>query len=731
LNETRRVPATLDNEPIAGAGGVTSHRPADDPADIWYSILRVLRRRRLLMVSVFAGVVALVIGITLATPKHYTADVKLIAGNPGAATSTGAEVQTGLPVLNALAIPSTIHSAETYVELFGERPIVERVRDQLALDTTVLQLSQAVKIKPVTNTNIISLSATWTDPETAARIANEFAAVFMARETELVQAQATSELSFLAQQMPVAAKRLHDAEAQISTFEATNKIADLGAMTASVVSAAAAIDAKSNVVELEKRQSDAQIASLTSQLAVTQPSSSNGGTVTQNPVLAQLRGQLAQAEVQRDTARQQYTEMHPAMRAAERQVDNLRRQIAQTPATVVAQVNTAANPVYQQEQQLLGVARAASASDTAQISELQKQRTAVNGQLATLPNSARRLAELKREQKSAEDVLNALQTKNNDLLVSRTTALSDVAIVEPASAYAAVRSPHIALNTIVGVILGLLLASAAAFLAELLDGRIRDEQDVEEELKLPVLVSVPLLPSGSGSIVPVSRRPAFQESYFQLVLAMRYSSDRMLRTITITSPLKGDGKSTVAVNVSAALGEIAVSGADGEARVLIIDADMRCPTLDTIFGIENKLGLTDILIGRAQLNQCVHRSNRPGVDVLTSGGHSPNPIKLLQSDRFNALLKEAEACYATVIVDSPALTPLYDAAVIAAQTDGAIMIVSAGQTDVRSTRKALARLDSVGVNLIGTVVNRTTKVEDYGDYFATLSKHVKELPANG
>jgi succinoglycan biosynthesis transport protein ExoP len=212
---------------------------------------------------------------------------------------------------------------------------------------------------------------------------------------------------------------------------------------------------------------------------------------------------------------------------------------------------------------------------------------------------------------------------------------------------------------------------------------------------------------------------------------MRYSSDRMLRTITITSPLKGDGKSTVAVNVSAALGEIAVSAVDGEARVLIIDADMRCPTLDTIFGIENNLGLTDILIGRARLNQCVHRTNRPGVDVLTSGAHSPNPIKLLQSDRFTALLKEAEACYATVIVDSPALTPLYDAAVIAAQTDGAIMIVSAGRTDVRSTRKALARLDSVGVNLIGTVVNRTTKVEDYGDYFATLSNRVKELPASG
>jgi capsular exopolysaccharide synthesis family protein len=184
------------------------------------------------------------------------------------------------------------------------------------------------------------------------------------------------------------------------------------------------------------------------------------------------------------------------------------------------------------------------------------------------------------------------------------------------------------------------------------------------------------------------------------------------------------------MNVAGALGEIAVSSIEREARVLIVDADMRRPSLHKKFEVPNDVGLSDILIGRASLSQCVKRTDRPGVDVLTSGTHSPNPVKLLQSNRFDALLSEARARYETVIVDAPALVPVFDAAIVAAKTDGTVMILAAGHTDVRSTRKALARLEGVGVNeLIGTVVNRsTTKVDDYSDYFAVTSPAIKELP---
>jgi capsular exopolysaccharide synthesis family protein len=443
-----------------------------------------------------------------------------------------------------------------------------------------------------------------------------------------------------------------------------------------------------------------------------------------NTELAQYQGQLAAAQ-------QQYTDSHPMVINLKQQIAAVKRQIAGTPPTIVSTVNTIANPVYQTIGQQLAAARAMSVSDAAELTLLAKQRSAINPELARLPAQTAKLAELKRTAKLDEDVYNALQQKYNDATVSRATGISDVTVTAPASADLAVKSPHLLVNLLIAAVVGVLLGLGIVFLIDWFDGRIRDERDVENDLQLPVLASVPQLPSGDGAAaIPVNVRNAALESYFQLVLAMRYSTDRPLRTVTITSPLKGDGKSTVAMNVAGAFGEIAVSSIEREARVLVIDADMRRPSLHRKFEVPNELGLSDVLVGRASFAQAVQRTDRPGVDVLTSGTHSPNPIKLLQSNRFDALLREARERYVTVIVDAPALVPVFDAAIVAAKTDGTVMIVSAGQTDLRSTRKAMARLEAVGVHdLIGTVVNRsTTKVDDYSDYFASGVPALKELP---
>lgn len=720
--------------PISVAGTTASQRatPDVDPVGMWHAFVATLSRRRRLFAYVFFGIVAAVLVVTLLTPKRYTTTVKLIAGNPAGVAAQQQQAQTGLPVLNALLLANTAQSAETYAELLGETPVVQHVIDDLGLRTTVPALAAAVSVKPVTNTNILQLNVTWSDPQTSAKIANDYAAVFVGREAELVASQANGALDFLSKQLPPAAKRLRDADTAVSRFEASHNIADLGTQTQSTVAAAANIDAKIGQMQLEKQQADAQIASLTAQLGTMKPSTANGGTVAENPVLPQLRAQLSQLQIQLATAQQEYTDSHPTVINLKHQVAALKRQIAKTPGTIVATTNTIANPVYEQLTQQLAGARAASAAATAQLAVLARQRSAINPRLASLPVAQARLADLKRKQKLAEDVYNALQQKYNDAMVSRTTALSDITVTQPASAALAQKSPHLAMNLLVAAIVGLLLALGIVFLVDWFDGRIRDEQDVEGDLGLPVLASVPQLPSGEGgAAVPLSVRNAAQEAYYQLVLAMRYSSDRPLRTVAVTSPLKGDGKSTVAMNVAGAFGEIAASSIEREARVLVIDADLRRPTLHKKFGLANTVGLSDILIGQGTLAECAQRTELPGVDVLTSGTPSPNPIKLLQSNRFDALLREARERYVTVIVDAPALVPVFDAAIVAAKTDGAVMVLSAGHTDMRSTRKALAKLEAVGVTeLVGTVMNRATaKVEDYSDYFAVAAPSLKELPS--
>jgi succinoglycan biosynthesis transport protein ExoP len=702
-----------------------------DPVAIWQSFIATILRRRVLFGSVAGGVFAIVAIMTFLSPRMFTTDVKMIAGNPASVAQNPQQAQTGLPVLNALLLANAAQSAETYAELISETPVVQHVIDDLGLKTDVKTLQGAVRVKPVTNTNILSLQVTWNDPATSAKIANDFATVFVTREAELVASSATGALEFLQKQLPDAERRLRLAESNLSKFQTSHSIADLGAQTNSLVTAAANIDAKINATELEKRQADAQVGSLSAQLRGMSATAGGGSSVAQNPVLPQLRGQLAGLQVQLGTARQQYTDSHPTVISLKQQIADLNREIARQPPTIVASSNTIANPVYQQVSQQLAAARAMSESDSAQLGQLAKQRKDINPQLAALPAQSAQMLALQRQKKLAEDTYNALQQKFNDATIARTTGISDVTITQPASAAFYTKTPHTTTNLVIGLVVGLLLALGVVFLVDWFDGRLRDERDIEDELGLPVLASIPLMPSGDGArAVPANVRNAAMESYFQLVLAMRYSSDRPLRSVTITSPLKGDGKSTVAMNIAGALGEIAVSSIEREARVLVIDADMRRPSLHKKFDLPNEFGLTDILVGRASLAQAVQRSDRPGVDVLTSGTHSPNPIKLLQSSRFDALLREAREKYATVIVDAPALVPVFDAAVLANKTDGTVMILSANQTDRRSTRRAIARLETVGVNeLIGTVMNRSTaNIDDYSDYFATGSAALRELP---
>jgi capsular exopolysaccharide synthesis family protein len=199
----------------------------------------------------------------------------------------------------------------------------------------------------------------------------------------------------------------------------------------------------------------------------------------------------------------------------------------------------------------------------------------------------------------------------------------------------------------------------------------------------------------------VRKQRVFVESFLQLVASLNYASDEPLRSVSITSPLPGEGKSTVAFNLAVALAEI-------RPRVLLIDADMRRPTLHTRLGVSKVRGLSDVLVGARMLEDVVRESPLPGLDVITSGASSPNPIKLLQSERFERLLEEARNTYSLVVVDGPAINIVFDGAVIASKTDGTVLVFASGETEVKQVRQALYRLTTAKAkSVIGVVMNRT------------------------
>jgi capsular exopolysaccharide synthesis family protein len=660
----------------------------------------VLYRRRFLFATVVLGFLALVFAATVLSPRSYTTHVKFIAGSSNTAEAPGTAGQTILPVLNAILAASNTQSSETYAEMLRQTPAVQRVIDVQHLSISPHELLAHVKVKPVTNTSILDVGVTWSNPVLAAQIANGLADAFLDVRRDLISQQAESAIRYIGGQLPAAQAKMQRSASALAQYQSKNGIADADQQTQAALTALAALDTKLTSLQVDRRQAAAQLGVVTEQLAAT-PALSNGGHQTaQNPVVAQLRTQLAQVSVQLRTALNQYTEEHPTVKALRSQETQIQHELAVTPATIIAQEATVSNPAHQALTQQTSTLRAQIASDDAQTAALKSERARQEPIIRGLPLRAAALVQLKRQAKQDEDVYNALQHKYGEARVAQTTTLSDVSVISRAAASDAEIRPNLMINLAAGLLVALFLGIAATFIAERIDGSLKTEEDVTERLMLPVLASVPELPErGSGSNW---LRAATVDAFLQLVTSLRYASSDRLRSIAFTSADANDGKSLVALDTAIALAELTP-------RVLLVDADLRLPSLHTKLGMGRDPGLSDLLVGTATFAQAVKSTAHSGLDVITAGTKVPNAYALLQSSAFETFLEEARVSYETVILDTPACGAVVDASVVCARVDGTVYVVASHETDLGLAERGLIRLRNAGVrNVVGAVLNKVS-----------------------
>jgi tyrosine-protein kinase Etk/Wzc len=672
----------------------------EPPHDELHTMWEVLWRRRRMFVTIFVGFVALVMLVSLLWPRSYTSTTKLIAGDPGLQSIKPAD--TTLPVLNALLGNGAGRSPETYVELLQEPPVAQRVIDDLNLGISPGDLLSHITSKPITNTSIIELNVTWSNRDESARIANDFANVFVNRERDLITTQADSALTFLQSKLPDAQAAQSQAERDLAQYEATHEAAYAASQSQpGQQSTVAALDSRMGQLQVDRDQAKATLANVNGQMRSMNPNVESATNVTQNPVVATLQQQLAAVDVQLKTALQQYTEAHPTVIALREQEAQLQKEIAAEPASIVAGHTNAINPTYQSLQQQGATLRSQIASDNAQ---LKADKAQLNALVHALPTQSQELANLQQRAKMAEDVTAALQQRYNDATVAKASSLSDVAVTEPASATLAEVRPNLKLNFLLAVGLGLVFAFSGVFAIEFFDNTYKDENDVARDLPLPVLATIPKVPLTDGDH-PAWLRSLTIDSFLQIVTALRYSSDKPLRTIALVSPLPGDGKSTLCLNLAVAL-------ADVSPGVVLVDADLRRPALHGSLGMQSDFGLSDALVGADDVLNLTRPTKHEGLDFLAAGPPVPRPLKLLQSERFDKALARLRERYRIIIIDTPPVLTVFDGALISTKVDGSVVVVAAGQTDSRSTKRALKRLMALGSpNLLGILLNQAPASE--------------------
>jgi capsular exopolysaccharide synthesis family protein len=275
--------------------------------------------------------------------------------------------------------------------------------------------------------------------------------------------------------------------------------------------------------------------------------------------------------------------------------------------------------------------------------------------------------------------------------------LSRVRAAEPA---AQPSSPNIPLNLFLGTIIGLVAGLVGAFLRSRLDNRVRTPRDAEQITKAPLIGSIAYDARAKERplIVHADPRSPRAESFRALRTNLQFLDMGGRASFVVTSSIPSEGKSTTTINLAIAL-------ADAGRRVALLDTDLRKPKVAEYLSIEGGAGLTDVLIGRAKVNEVMLPWGGRSLYVLPAGKIPPNPSELLGSEQMNHLLEVLEREFDVVLCDAPPLLPVTDAAVLARATSGALMVISVGRTTRHQLSLATQALDTVGAKLAGFVMS--------------------------
>ncbi len=346
------------------------------------------------------------------------------------------------------------------------------------------------------------------------------------------------------------------------------------------------------------------------------------------------------------------------------------------------------------------------AADRAKTKEAQQL---VRDQLAQIPPEDRGGTDARslRDRSRQLQILASLQTGNAEL-------------AEAARPPGSPSSPKIVRNTVLGFFFGLLLGIGLALIIDRLDRRIRNPKEVEGIFKRPLLGAIPESRElAKGGPAQEGLPPATSEAFRLLRANLRYFNvDRDVRSVLITSAAPGDGKSTVAWSLASA-------AAGAGVRTLLIEADLRRPSIGPALGLGDAAGLSTLLAGEAEPNEVVrqvfvadrqngHRSQRT-LDVLPSGPLPPNPSDLVESDRMREILQSAERRYDFVVVDTPPTSLVSDAIPLVGRVGGVIVVGRVGSTNRDAVVHLRNQLENLDAPTLGVVVNAMGRRSDsYG-----------------
>lgn len=348
-----------------------------------------------------------------------------------------------------------------------------------------------------------------------------------------------------------------------------------------------------------------------------------------------------------------------------------------------------------------------------QVTDMEQQIAGTNT-LISMTSDPATLEQLQSRLTQYRTIYSNLVTSYEQVRLAEEQTSTNVVVSEPAAVPFEPVSPKIPRNTVLAVIAGMLLAAGAVFAADTLDDTIKNPDEMRRRFNLPILGMIAWHETDDGRpIALVQPRSPTAESFRALRTNLTYAAlDKPLRRVLVTSPMPQDGKTTIASS-------LAVVFSQNDKNVVLVDADLRRPQIHRKFGIHNRIGLSEMFVRPLDtLSTVVHAVTLPKLAVITSGGVPPNPSELLTSKMMGSILDRLNQAFDLIVIDTPPLLTVTDAAALAPAMDGVIIVAKPGATKMSAFRQSLEQLQAVGARVLGVVLNDVKPTSrKYGYYY--------------
>lgn len=629
--------------------------------------------------------------------------------------------------------------ALTYSQMLKDRPVLSVVKSKLNLKQSLGQLESSITTESIRDTQLIRLTVSNSDPAQAALIANTVADVFKARIESLAAERYAAAIKIAQERVDSFQSQVDSSETQMENLRSQKVEKDVALTNQQLVldtlqknnqslqnnqqqMELTIAEATGNVyvfepVQLSKEQGQ-EVTTAAAVISVGSTKAASGANLTQTYTRL-IKNQTVLGGIIKDLHLSENPDQL-AQKIGLEQVENtllVRLSFRDPDESKASSVGQAVvNAFVTQVKNLLAEPYADRlASIQTQLNATDQSILAAQTEIGKLTTETSQLeAEISRMDtilsENRSDFREA-QKNLEDMRITATRSSDSVVISEPAQAP---KSPsqnnqlYIGLAGLVGLAIGVI----AAFLLELLGGKIRTGQDVRKEFDLPTLGTVGRF-HGSASELVMSSQPASPPADDFRVLSAhirRLYEKQGVKKLLITSPTPMEGKSVIVSNLALALAKIGLD-------VIAVDADMRIPRLHSIFSLDQEGGLVNSL-SEGTINGCLQNTQLPGLKVLTSGGTPPNPAELLSSPNLPKLIDQLAETVDIVLIDTPPVLSAADASIIAPAVDGVLLVLRAGYSESRTTQMTVEALRQVKANVVGVVLNAVPdRNEGYYRYY--------------